>query len=48
MVRFLHRVNTISYIITIMLIITFTLIVNKIIHYSLKQIDMIESLKSVE
>lgn len=48
MVRFLHRVNTISYIITIMLIIGFTLIVNKIIHYSLKQIDMIESLKSVE
>ena len=48
MVRFLHRVNIVSYIITMMLIITFTLIVNKIIHYSLKQIDMIESLKSVE
>lgn len=48
MVRFLHKVNITSYIITSILILVFSLIINKIIHYALKKIDMIESLKSVE
>ena len=48
MVRFLHKVNISSYIITSILILVFSLIINKIIHYALKKINMIESLKSVE
>lgn len=47
-VRFMHNITLSSYIITSFLIMLFTIIVNKIIHYSLKKIDMIESLKSVE
>lgn len=48
MVRFLHNINISSFIITAIFIILFTLIVNRIIHFALKKIDMIESLKSVE
>lgn len=48
MVRFLRNIDWISYVITALIVISFTLIVNKIIHYALKKIDMIESLKSVE
>lgn len=48
MVRFIRNINPISYVITALVVISFTLIVNKIIHYTLKKIDMIESLKSVE
>lgn len=48
MVRFLRSIDWISYVITALIVISFTLIVNKIIHYALKKIDMIESLKSVE
>lgn len=48
MVRFLRNINLSSFIISSCLIMTFTLIVNGIIHFTLKKIDMIESLKSVE
>lgn len=48
MVRFLRNINPSSFIITALIVMLFTLIVNKIIHYALKKIDMIESLKSVE
>ena len=48
MVRFLRMIKSSSFIITAFIVMLFTLIVNKIIHYALKKIDMIESLKSVE
>ena len=48
MVRFLRNINLSSFIISSCLIMAFTLIVNGIIHFTLKKIDMIESLKSVE
>lgn len=48
MVRFLRMIKPSSFIITAFIVMLFTLIVNKIIHYALKKIDMIESLKSVE
>lgn len=47
-VRFLHNINTVSFIITAVFIMGFTIIVNVITHFALKKIDMIESLKSVE
>ena len=47
-VRFIHNIKPYSYIITSILIMLFTIIVSILIHYSLKKIDMIESLKSVE
>lgn len=48
MVRFLHNIKIFSFIITSIIVMLFTLLVNRIIHYALKKIDMIESLKSVE
>lgn len=48
MVRFLRKIKLSSFMITAFIVMLFTLIVNKIIHYALKKIDMIESLKSVE
>lgn len=48
MVRFLHKIELFSFIITFVIVMSFTLIVNIIIHFALKKIDMIESLKSVE
>ena len=48
MVRFLRKINVTSFVITSVLVMLFTLIVNRVIHYALKKIDMIESLKSVE
>ena len=47
-VKFLHKINAISFVITALFILGFTLIVNVITHFALKKIDMIESLKSVE
>ncbi len=47
-VRFLHNIKIYSFVMTSFLILSFAIIVNKIIHYALKKIDMIESLKSVE
>lgn len=46
--KFLHYIANSSFLITSLMILLFTLIVNRIIHYALKKIDMIESLKSVE
>lgn len=48
MVRFLHKINLFSYILTSILILGFTTIVSIIIHFYLKKVDMIESLKSIE
>lgn len=46
--RFINQVNFNSYIYSALITIIFSLIVNFIIHFTLKKIDMIESLKSVE
>ena len=46
--RFLREVSTMSYIYTSIITFVFTLIVNFVTHFTLKKIDMIESLKSVE
>ena len=48
MVRFIRHIRLYSFAITSLLIILFTLVVNRVTHYTLKKIDMIESLKSVE
>ena len=48
MVRFIRHINIVSFIISSLITIIFTVIVIIITHYSLKKIDMIESLKSVE
>lgn len=47
-VRFIHKIEPSSYFISATLALVFTTIVNVITHFSLKKIDMIESLKSVE
>lgn len=47
-VRFIHKIKPSSYFISATLALVFTTIVNVITHFSLKKIDMIESLKSVE
>ena len=46
--RFSKIVTPISYIYSILITIVFTVIVNIVTYFSLKKIDMIESLKSVE
>ena len=48
MVRFIRHINFLSFVGSALITIVFTLVVNLITHYSLKKIDMIESLKSVE
>lgn len=48
LVRFIHIINSSSYLSTFLFMILFTLIVTIIIHFKLKKIDMIESLKTVE
>ena len=48
MVKFIHQIDLLSYIKTCLFMLGFTIIVNIIIHFRLKKIDMIESLKSVE
>lgn len=47
-VRFIHKIKPLSFIYSGILSLIFTLIVNLIAHFTLKKIDMIESLKSVE
>lgn len=47
-VRFIHHIKFYSYIKTSLLVMLFTIIVSVLIHFALKKIDMIESLKSVE
>ena len=46
--RFLRDITINSYIYSGLISLVFTFIVNFVTHYSLKKIDMIESLKSVE
>ncbi len=46
--RFIHHISFTSYFYSSLLSILFTILVNFITHFSLKKIDMIESLKSVE
>ena len=45
---FVRQVNLLSYIYSSVITISFTIIVNIVTHFSLKKIDMIESLKGVE
>ena len=47
-VRVIHHIKFYSYIKTSLLVMLFTIIVSILIHFALKKIDMIESLKSVE
>lgn len=46
--RFMRNIEPISYVYSAVITFTFSIIVNFIIHFVLKKIDMIESLKSVE
>lgn len=48
LVRFIRLINPLSFIYSAVITIIFTIIVNIITHFTLKKIDMIESLKSVE
>ena len=48
LVKFIHTINISSYIYTFLFMILFTSIVTIIIHFTLKKINMIESLKVVE
>lgn len=48
MLRFGRKISIISYIYSAVITCIFTFIVNKITHFSLKKIDMIDSLKSIE
>ncbi len=48
MLRFAKVINPISYVYSILITIVFTLIVNIVTYFTLKKIDMIKSLKSVE
>lgn len=47
-VRFIHHIFILSYVYSSLMALLFTLIINFITHFSLKKINMIESLKSVE
>ncbi|MGN0299468.1 MAG: FtsX-like permease family protein [Lachnospiraceae bacterium] len=48
MVMFGREINTISYVYSYILTCLFSLLINGMMHWQLKQIDMIESLKSIE
>ena len=45
---FIRHVDILSYVISALMTIFFTIIVNIVTHYNLKKINMIESLKNVE
>jgi putative ABC transport system permease protein len=45
---FIRHVNPLSFVFATALTVSFTMIVNLITHFSLKGIDMIDSLKSIE
>lgn len=47
-ILFVKNINILSYIYTFLIMIFFTVLVQIVTHFSLKKIDMIESLKSVE
>ena len=46
--RFMRNINIMSYVYSAIITVAFSFVVNFIIHFVLKKIDMIESLKSVE
>ena len=48
MITFDARITPLSYILSVILTFAFAVIVNIVMYYRLKKIDMIESLKSVE
>ena len=48
LITFEARITPLSYIISVILTFAFAIIVNIVMYYRLKKIDMIESLKSVE
>ena len=48
MVEFIKNIKFLSYVITTGFMVIFSVIVNSIVHFVLKKIDMIESLKSIE
>ena len=48
MLRFTKTIQPISYVYAVVITLLFTIIVNIVTYFSLKKIDMIESLKSVE
>ena len=48
MLRFGRKISAISYAYAIIITSTYTFLVNKIIHFTLKKINMIDSLKSIE
>ena len=45
---FAKNIKMLSYLISTFISLMFTIIVNKITHFSLKKVDMLESLKSNE
>lgn len=47
-IMFIRKIELKSYIVSALISFIFTIIVNKITHYNLKKIDMIDSLKSIE
>ena len=47
-ILFIKNINILSYVYTFLIMIFFTVLVQIVTHFSLKKIDMIESLKSVE
>ena len=47
-IMFIRHVDILSYVISALMTIFFTIIVNIVTHYNLKKINMIESLKNVE
>lgn len=48
MLRFVRKISIYSYLYSIIITFVFTITVNKITHFILKKIDMIDSLKSIE
>ena len=47
-ILFVKNINKLSFVYTFLIMIFFTVLVQVVTHFSLKKIDMIESLKSVE
>ena len=48
MVMFMPNINPMSFVWAGVLTLAFTLVVNVVLHFTLKKIDMVESLKSIE
>ena len=46
--RFIHEIKPLSFVLAALMSLVFTVIVNFVTHFSLKRINMTQSLKSVE